>query len=198
MIRNDSITDFIIYVNKNNISLESDIPISIYETNLLLREPATLIEYAAFFGSIQIFNYLKENKVELTPSLWLYSISSNNAEMIYLLEKNNVKFPYDSNYYFYEEEIEEEEVEDVKKCEKCFAQSIKCYHNDITKYFLNNYCDNSDIILNQSIECYNFLLIQNDDINKSLFHSLCKNDYYILADILLKTTDVDINEIDVF
>lgn len=51
LIRNDSIIEFIKYVNENNISLLSEINISIFETNLILlkKNNISLIEYAAFF-----------------------------------------------------------------------------------------------------------------------------------------------------
>lgn len=49
LIRNDSIIDFIIYVNKTNLNLSSEIPYSTFETNkLILDNHVTLIEYAAF------------------------------------------------------------------------------------------------------------------------------------------------------
>ena len=40
----------------------------------------TLIEYTAFYGAIQILNYLNKRGVELTSSLWIYTIHSKNAE----------------------------------------------------------------------------------------------------------------------
>lgn len=50
LIRNDSIEEFIIYINQNNISLSNSIKPSIFETNSLLinsKENQTIIEYAA-------------------------------------------------------------------------------------------------------------------------------------------------------
>ena len=86
-IRNDSVEDFISYVNYNNYSLINNINKSIFETNeFLIDKTPSLIEYAVFFGSIQIFRYLIFNKVEMTPSLWLYTIHSRNPEIIHLLE----------------------------------------------------------------------------------------------------------------
>ena len=73
MIRNDQIEDFIIYINKTNIPLQNKkINNSIFETNsyLLKKSCPSLIEYATFFGSIRIFNYLKKIENELTPTLW--------------------------------------------------------------------------------------------------------------------------------
>ena len=97
--------------------------ISIFETNpFLIKRKASLIEYAAFFGSIQIFKYLQLNNVELTPSLWLYAIHCNNPEIIHLLEENHV-IPEDKSYF------------------ECYKESIKCHHNNIANYIKDNLID---------------------------------------------------------
>ena len=63
IIRNDLIEEFIIYINKELYSLENLVDKSIFETNdfLLKRNQTSLIQYAAFFGSNQIFKYLYLN-----------------------------------------------------------------------------------------------------------------------------------------
>ena len=115
IIRKDEIEKFISIVKKENLPLQSDIKHSIFETNsFLLNKTSTLIEYAAFFGSIQIFNYLRLNKVDLSPSLWLYSIHSHKIELIHILEEKEILV----NYL------------------ECFSESIKCHHNDIANHFL--------------------------------------------------------------
>lgn len=98
MIRDDDIDKFVPYVNQNCISLNSNIKSSLYETNSFLIENknTTLIQYAAFYGSIRIFNYLRMNYVELESSLWLYAIHSNIADMIHLLETIKLQPPNDS------------------------------------------------------------------------------------------------------
>ena len=56
IIRKDLIGDFITYVEKESIVLDSLIEPSIYETNpFLLNKNVSLSVYCAFFGSIQIF-----------------------------------------------------------------------------------------------------------------------------------------------
>lgn len=56
LIRNDSIDDFIIFLNEKNISVSNQIKPSIFETNTFLldkdnnNEMPTYIEYAAFCG----------------------------------------------------------------------------------------------------------------------------------------------------
>ena len=87
LIRQDSIKEFVFYENSAKICLRRKIEPSIFETNLFLIEnEPTLIEYAAFFGSIKIFNYLRIHNVDLKSSLWIYSIHSNKIQMIHLLE----------------------------------------------------------------------------------------------------------------
>lgn len=99
LIRNDSIEEFVSYTNRMNYSLtKSIIPSSIFETNsFLINKTTSLIKYAAFFGSIQIFQYLLLNGVELRPKLWLYAIYGRNAEIIHLIEVNHVQ-PNDEKY----------------------------------------------------------------------------------------------------
>lgn len=126
LIRNDLVEEFISYVNKTNYPLSSEIEKSIFETNsFLFDRKTTLIEYSAFFGSIQIFQYLKMNNVELKSSLWLYAIHSNNPELIHLLEENEVEAPN-------------------QKYEECFLESIKCHHNDIARYIEDNFLQDKD------------------------------------------------------
>ena len=117
---------------------------------MLIKEP-TLIEYAAFFGSIQIFKFLLLNEVELTSSLWLYAIHGQNAEIIHILEENKVKLPND----FYE---------------KCFVEAVKCHHNDIANYFKDNFILEKDVNENIFTCCfryYNYEYFPNDI---TLFH----------------------------
>ena len=67
LIRDDLVEDFIAYFNETFISPNSTIDQSIYETNSFLlekqihsKEGITLIEYSAFFGSIQIFTFFEK------------------------------------------------------------------------------------------------------------------------------------------
>ena len=120
LIRQDSIQDFIIYVNQFNLSLDSTITPDYYETNkLLMNTEPSLIEYAFFYGSIQIIHYLRLNNAKISPEIWLYAIHSNNAELINFLEENEI-YPKDKDYT------------------KFLKESIKCYHNEIACYIIEN------------------------------------------------------------
>ena len=111
IIRKDSIEDFIVYMNKNNYQFNSLIKPSIYET---------IIEYAAFFGSIQIFNYLRTKGAELTSLLWYYAIHSRNAEIIQIVEENQI-------------------VSKNESYKSLFIRSIECHHNDIANYIRDTF-----------------------------------------------------------
>lgn len=77
LIREDSLDEFIKYINEQNVSENSTINQSLFETNrFLLKRNPTLIEYSAFYGSIQILKYLKLKGVEITQTLIKYAIHS--------------------------------------------------------------------------------------------------------------------------
>ena len=189
LIRKDMISEFVMYVTQSGISLNAKIQPSIYETNsFLLKKPKksnqedegfSLIEYAVFFGSIKIFNHLRLEGVELTSSLWLLAIHGQNSEIIHFLEDNHVK------------------IEDMSY-KQVFYESIKCHHNDIANYFINNFLqndeENSQDTINQSLKYYNFAFLNNDSISVSSFCNLCKYDYCAFVDNLMKDKDIDINQ----
>ena len=157
LIRNDKVEDFIALVNRKNYSLSSTINSSIFETNpfLILKKP-TLIEYAAFFGSIQIFTYLKIQKVKLTQDLWLYSIHGKNPNIIHMLEDNHVE----SNDQLFNQ---------------CFIESITCHNNDSAKYIQDVLIDldlNQNQIIKEVLKSYNYPYFP-DNLNcKYIFYQL--------------------------
>lgn len=188
LIKNDNINEFVIYTNKNCISLDSFIPISIFETNPYLAKQGEIliIEYAAFFGANQIFNYLRFNGVELDSHLWFPAIYGKNATIIHILEENQI-FVTDDIFLL------------------CLQESIKCHHNDIFDYIQNNYStneiDDSEYILAFGLKYYNFSIILSekcDLINISAFANFCAYDYYILVKNFLKEIDDNVNNIIIY
>ncbi|KAK8846433.1 hypothetical protein M9Y10_020454 [Tritrichomonas musculus] len=188
LIRNDLIDDFISHVTRTNLSLSSKIKSSLFETNnFLIKNESSLIEYAAFFGSIQIFRYLQLSHVKMTPSLWLYAIHGRNAELIHLLEENQVEL-------------------DDKTYEKYLKESIKCHHNDIASYFLNNFANETEEQLNDDFEftfknnvvAYAFQYRNYSFIDKEINHIYvffysCLFNLFPLVKLFLKTKDVSYN-----
>ena len=110
-------------------------------------DKSLLIEYAVFYGSIEIFNHLRLEGVKLTSSLRPLAIQGQNAKMIHFLEDNQV------------------ELED-KSYKQVFYESIKCHHNDIIfKIICFNYIQNHIIQLYSKsyvsiifkIICFNYI-----------------------------------------
>lgn len=194
LIRDDLVEEFISYVSQSNLPLSTTvIKKSLFETNsFLIGKEVSLIEYCAFYGSIQIFQFLIMSKVKPTPSLWLFVIHSNNADMIHLLENLHV------------------EPED-KKYEECLNESIKYHHNNIANYIKNNFANEESIEFNLKyvfdnnfIECCfrynNFSLLDEIDYeNRFFFYYLCKYNYFELVKLYLSNYKrIDLNETVVF
>ena len=189
MIRNDSVEEFVSYVTRSNCSLSSQITPSIFETNsfLLERKDTTLIEYSAFFGSIQIFQYLMMSEVELRASLWLYAIHSKNASLIHILETKEVCPPKFDNKN--EEELNEANNEYLR----CLTESIKCHHNDFADYIQNNFLfqEEKDPKRNETITCncikyHNYYYLETETIKEHGFFYLHLYKYNELFNLLLK------------
>ena len=186
LIRKDMIIEFIKYISKENISIKSNINSSIFETNPLLKSrQATLIEYAAFFGSIQIFNYLRMNNAEITPSLWIYAIHGNNAEMIHIIEDYHI------------------EVEDKTFYIKCLKEAIKCHHNNIAHYFENNLIEESIEMSENNFKnnpiyygfhYYNYEFIKYSENYQYLLYYACLYDHLPIVELLFKNKKVDLNK----
>lgn len=178
VIRKDLIYEFLVYIEKNGLQLDSTIETSLFETNsFLINKELTLIECAAFFGSIQIFKHLLMNNVRLPSSLWLYGIHGNKIEILHLLEENHVL----TEEYSYD---------------KIFYEAVKCHHNEIANYIQNKFLQNQEekSTFNISLKYYNFAYIQDKYINKSSFYDVCKHDYYWFVDSILKTEDINVND----
>ena len=179
LIRNDSVQEFISYINNKNIPFTSTIPNSLFETiSIFLKNPPTLIEYAAFYGSIQIFNFLRLNNVELELSLWSYSIYSHNPELIHFLEENSDESSRAVNYEF------------------SYQESIKCHRIDFMNYFKDNIDQinvNQKNIFKKNIHHYNFI-----DLNNQIENNLFDVNKYMLPTMDEMIQYKDINPLSLF
>lgn len=181
-IRDDFVDEFISYKNEKHLDLSSKIPFSLFEThNFLIEHPPTLIEYAAFFGSVQIFKSLLMHHCPYTQMIWLYAVHSNNIEIIHLLENENVEVEY----------------VDV------FCEAIKCHHNAIANYIRTNHLqtifdEQEKRISDEAISSFNYEFISTNinQISKN-FTQFCKYDYYhVVKCILASDSFIDINKYD--
>ena len=181
LIREDSVEDFISYITENKINVTSKITKSIFETNSLLikNEETTLIEYAAFFGSFQIFQYLLLNNATVKPSIWIYAIHGKNPEIIHLLEYNNIT-PEDNNY------------------DKCYIESIKCHHNDIADYISNSFFNRiENRFKNSYFHYYNYFYFQDDLNTIDDFFLACEYDYFSIVDFFLNSKSLTLQKSDI-
>ena len=175
LIQKDSVEEFITYYTKQNISSSQKIPDSLFETNLfLLENKPILIEYAAFFGAIQIFRFLQYDDSNLNPKLWHYAIHSNNPELIHKMEELHID-PIDEQYT------------------NCVIESIKCFHNDFADYLIEHYIGQNENYIDESkyLKYSNFHYITEKIISRKFFIELCKYDYLKFVKLLL-SNDIDI------
>ncbi|KAK8853725.1 hypothetical protein M9Y10_016268 [Tritrichomonas musculus] len=190
LIRNDLIEEFIKYVNLNNIKLnEIIIPESIYETNSILIEKSidsrNLHCYALFFGSIRIFQYLRNEIYEWPLGYAIYyAVHSRNQEIIRIVEENSKNLHY-SDF---------------------LMESLKCHHNEIVEYIRDNYLQ-YDLLKDKEIfylnlKLHNFEFITNNyllfpqifnNFEEILYHFVKYDYYYLLVDFLVKNKEIDIN-----
>ncbi|KAK8882927.1 hypothetical protein M9Y10_045573 [Tritrichomonas musculus] len=179
LIRQDS-EDFISHVTRTNVPLTSMIQPSIFEINQFLidNKETTLIEYSSFFGSIQIFQYLRLNTVGINPSMFIHSIHSRNPELIHLLES-----------------IDKESID----YEKGFLESIKCHHNEIGVYIETNFLPENkekrrdDIFLSTIMNFHNYPYFTSE-IGESEFSYLCYYKYENLVELYMKENEKNIKE----
>lgn len=159
LIRDDSVDKFVEYVSKNCIQLNGYVQRSIFETNLLLnkKEGATLIEYAAFFGSLQIVNFLRMSGVKIKRSLMKFAIHSNNADIIHLIE----------------DFADKEDISDEDFYQSSFDETLKCHNFNLSQYFMSNFISNP--VLDKSVKWLNFEYFPTT-INEVVFYYVGEND----------------------
>lgn len=118
LIRNDSVHEFIKYVNESEIDIFSLLDRSFFETNLALNlMDVTMIQYAAYFGSIKIFQYLLNKKAKIDDDIWFFAIHGRNRRLIHLIEERlDIQSDLVLQYPFI---------------------SAEHHHNELTDYFFN-------------------------------------------------------------
>lgn len=203
IIREDSLEKFKNYISVNNLSLDSEIKPSIFETNhILMVNKTNLIEYATFYGSVEIFNYLVSNGVKLTDSLWQYAVH-NNSNIFSFLEKNLIK---EKDQERNKDEDEDEEETESFPFKQTVIESIKCHNNELANHLLVHY--KSEInkkpklgkfkykfdkyIVLSSFRFYNAAFFPKKVINNDIFMYLCNYDYLPMVKVFLsRKFDID-------
>ncbi|OHS99705.1 hypothetical protein TRFO_33830 [Tritrichomonas foetus] len=111
-IVHDDLESFLDIISHTEINLNSKIEISPYEIFQFFWKP-TMIDYAAYYGSLQIYKYLLMNKVGVTWFTKVYAAAGGNYEIVHLCEENG-ELP-----------------------ERLIGMAIQFHRNEIVEYILN-------------------------------------------------------------
>lgn len=142
IIQNDSIKEFVKYVNESNLNpKETIIKNSIFETNDFLKsQMSNMIDYAIFSGSLKIIRYLNYKRFKMSAKHWIYAIHGGDINTIHYLEEKDVQ-PSDPTFY------------------ECIKEAILCFNNNVANYLINK-CIGTDSVINKYslsiIKSFNF------------------------------------------
>lgn len=95
-IKNDDISTLQMLLSKENISINSSIPYSVFEISYFLTNEPSLIEYAAFSGSVQCFKFLLlQTEIMIPETITRFAIAGGNYDIIHLIESQDIPFTSD-------------------------------------------------------------------------------------------------------
>lgn len=115
----DDIDSFQKLISNNNIDINTKIRESIYQNSHLFYVDSSLLDIAIEYNATKIAKFLILNNAEFTNGMIFGAITSNNYEMIHLVESNmpdKSKIPENLIWY-----------------------SVNHWNDDVTEYALNNY-----------------------------------------------------------
>lgn len=188
-IRKDEIEQFVTLLTQKAVNVNHIINRSQFESHSYLNDNSvSLIEYAAFFGSIQIFHNLKYSDAKLSQNLWPTVIHGRNNDLVHILEENKIDLPNDGYVSVAQE-------------------AIRCHHNEYVDYIKNNLYDDETLnsinteqkALYAAFEAYNFeimdqqLQVENIVLDQNIFRILLENDYYYILKILIDSKKFNVN-----
>ncbi|OHT06850.1 hypothetical protein TRFO_25020 [Tritrichomonas foetus] len=161
-IRQDIIDEFVDIVSRTNLPLDSKIPYSLYERCIYISDSPSIIEYAAFFGAVDIFKYLITNKVRPSSNLTYFAVAGGNIEIVHLCEQMKCDFSdaVDAALLFHRDEILDYIFGlGYEYTKKSFLACIEGYNYG---HFYN--------VFNDQTECNNFTLYGDTPLIYSLKH----------------------------
>ena len=193
LIRKDDLNEFQHVLSISSIDINSCVTFSLFEISSIINDYLRLprlIEYAAFFGSIQIFKYLLLNEAEVTSRLPEFAVAGGNYEIIHILEDMELSF------------------------QKTMYYAIRFHRNEIAQYLNENHSIKlATYMLQTCVLYYNVeelieLLCTNDDFQiNSKDHGMtilmfaAENGYLDLVRLFSMVKGININicnEVDVY
>ena len=155
-IKEDDIDSLQSYIAKNTSENVSAMVFDIMHTPVECIEnvdKTSIINFSAFYGSINIFKYLIMNNSKISENICMYAIAGRNFEIIHILEQKNFKF------------------------RNCLKMSVKYHCYDLTDWLLMNFeCE--PIFLQETVQLYNyeaFLFFLNNNYLVNEFEHNMKN-----------------------
>ncbi|EAX84886.1 hypothetical protein TVAG_330340 [Trichomonas vaginalis G3] len=97
-LRTDNLALLQEQIASDEIDIDEVVPSSLFEQSYFLKNEPSLIQYAAYFGSVSCFKYLLMNGADLSyvdynnQTLISYAIASGNLELIRLCEQKGLDF----------------------------------------------------------------------------------------------------------
>lgn len=185
VIRNDDVEEFERYILDHREVFQKKISLSIYDCNVLLKD-ANVLEYAAYFGSIEIFNYIIKNAPNIddlfTQRLVNFAVISGNPEIYdriddyFTLRQPNVNvFQYSLPFSlaFHHNEITERLIY-FKNCQSSpdIFESSDIYSPTLNCLYYANWRDMNFLLHNDESNLPLFLLASAMFNNEELFKNL--------------------------
>lgn len=116
-IREDDADKLREIISKNNLNYDLEIPYSLFEDISCFfkkKSMPKMIDYAAFYGSVNVFKYLLMNDSKITEKTLEFAVYGGSYEIIHILE--SAKCPYSD----------------------ALEASIRVHNNELYDYFINS------------------------------------------------------------
>lgn len=223
-IRNDNVEQLQTLLSQTNTPFNQKVKYSLFERFIFINEEKidlapTLIEYAAFFGSIETFKFLYQNVDTFPEKITEYAVAGGNYEIIHLCEQLKANFTNDilmTSIRFFQSDITSylEENFGFQKTINEASKSIVYYNlralidceatlrEDPNQYNYKGLTVLSLASLNGDLDITNYLITtfhDSIDINKqtsdgdSPFSFACKYGHLDLVEYFSKLEEIDVN-----
>lgn len=184
-IRYDDLLQLQSIISSTNLSIEAKVPLSIFERVPLFTtfsKGVPLIEYAAYYGSINCFKFLLMSGSELKDDLFSFAIFGGNYDIIHILEDHHAPISLALRTSIC---IHQNELTDY------FRDSHELEINDLVKACsINNY--NMSTLLPFLCDIYKNPNLTNDE-GQSILTIAISHHHYDIVDMLLSIPTIDVN-----
>ena len=205
-IRNDDVEKLQETSSQANFDFNQTIKSSLYERcSFINKGNVSLIDYAAFFGSIKCFRFLFLNGSTIKTT-FKYAIAGGNHEIIHQCEQNQPIFEgsYESAIEFHRNEIfyylYENKIIEFNDFTKLGEECIEHSNYEVLEYLENEGMKIDSSIIETSTITGNLLLFKYYNIKiflqDNLFSSI-ESDNFELLKYILKQEGIDINSKDI-